>query len=137
MKGFFALIVAAVLSLEADFTQTKTVALMEEPQVAAGHMVYRAPDYLQWEYTAPQHIVWETDGNKTNVSPQVQRLLRMIMATIAGQEGQNETMQRESKRVFRSVNVVMDEQNNVAQRVELIEKNGDTTIIEFTNVVVK
>jgi hypothetical protein len=46
-------------------------------------------------------------------------------------------MQKESKRVFRSVKIIMDENNEVAQRVELIEKNGDTTIIEFNNVVKK
>ena len=41
------------------------------------------------------------------------------------------------KRLFRSVQITMDEKNEVAKRVELVEKNGDVTIIEFTNVVKK
>jgi len=98
-------------------------------------MTYRAPDYLRWEYLTPQAVVWETDGKNSNVHPQVQGLLRMIMASIAGTAQDNKQMQRESKRLFRSINVIMDETNEVAQRVEMVEKNGDQTIIEFNHVV--
>ena len=129
------LILAVIVSLEADFVQTKTVALMNEPQVSTGHMTYRAPDYMQWAYLTPQQMVWEVDGNNSNVNPQVQRLLRMIMAAIAGEGEVDAKAQKESRKLFQSVNVVMDESGRVAQRVELVEKNGDTTLIEFTNVV--
>lgn len=131
----FALILTVILSLEADFVQTKTVAMMSKPQVSTGHMTYRAPDYMLWAYLTPQATVWEIDGDKSNVNPQVQKLLRMIMASIAGKDTNDPVLQRESKRMFRSVEVIMDERNEVAGRVELTEKNGDTTIIEFTNVV--
>lgn len=130
-----ALIIAVILSLEADFTQTKTSALMSEPQVSTGHLVYRAPDYMQWAYTSPQQITWEINGTKSNVNPQIQKLLRMIMASIAGNSQEDEKMQRESKKLFKAVNITMDERNEVAKRVELIEKNGDVTLIEFKNVV--
>ena len=133
----FALILSVIVCLEADFVQTKTIAMMSEPQVSAGHMVYRAPDYMQWAYQSPQTMIWEIDGDKSNVNPQVQKLLRMIMSSIAGNNTDNPQIQRETKRMFRSVNVIMDEDNHVARRVELIEKNGDTTVIEFTNVVTK
>lgn len=135
MKGFLLIVLTAILSTKADFTQTKTVALLNEPQVSTGQMEYRSPDYLQWEYITPQAVVWKIDGNTCNVNPQIQRLLRMIMASIAGQGSQDEKMQREAKRLFRSIDVIMDDKNEVAKRVEIIEKNGDTTIIEFTNVV--
>ena len=59
-----ALIIAVILSLEADFTQTKTSALMSEPQVSTGHLAYRAPDYMQWSYASPQQIIWEINGSK-------------------------------------------------------------------------
>lgn len=130
-----ALIIAVILSLEADFTQTKTSALMSEPQVSTGHLVYRSPDYMQWAYTSPQTITWEINGTKSNVNPQIQKLLRMIMASIAGNSQEDEKMQRESQRLFKAVNITMDERNEVAKRVELIEKNGDVTLIEFKNVV--
>ena len=130
-----ALIIAVILSLEADFTQTKTSALMSEPQGSTGHLAYRAPDYMQWAYASPQQIIWEINGSKSNVNPQIQKLLRMIMASIAGNSQEDERMQRESKRLFKAVNITMDERQEVAKRVELIEKNGDVTLIEFKNVV--
>lgn len=132
-----AFIIAFIVSLEADFVQTKTVAMMSEPQVSKGHLVYRAPDYMQWAYTSPQKLVWEMDGKNSNVNPQIQKLLRMIMSSIAGNGQEDAQLQRESRKLFRSVNITMDGQNEVAQRVELVEKNGDTTIIEFSNVVKK
>lgn len=130
-------ILSVILNLTADFTQTKSVAMMREPQVSQGKMVYRAPDYLKWEYTSPNAVVWEMNGQESNVSPQIQNLLRMIMASISGAEESDDKLRRESKKLFRSVNVIMDEQRKVAQRVELIDKNGDTTIIEFSNVVTR
>ena len=130
-----AFIIAVIVSLEADFVQTKHVALMSEPQVSTGHMTYRAPDYLRWEYKTPQTVVWEMDGENSNVHPRVQGLLRMIMASIAGKAQDDKAMQRESKRLFRSIELTMDEANGVAQRVEMVEKNGDKTIIEFNHVV--
>ncbi|MBR2167925.1 MAG: outer membrane lipoprotein carrier protein LolA [Paludibacteraceae bacterium] len=131
------LILSVILNLTADFTQIKSVAMMREPQVSQGKMVYRAPDYLKWEYTSPNAVVWEMNGQESNVSPQIQNLLRMIMASISGAEESDDKLRRESKKLFRSVNVIMDEQRKVAQRVELIDKNGDTTIIEFSNVVTR
>lgn len=132
-----AFIIAIIVSLEADFVQTKKVALLNEPQVSTGHLVYRTPDYMQWSYFTPQTITWEIDGKKSNVNPQIQKLLRMIMASIAGNSQEDETMQRESKRLFKTVQITMDEKNEVAKRVEMIEKNGDVTIIEFDHVVKK
>ncbi len=132
-----AFIIAAIVSIQADFVQTKHSALFCEPQVSTGHMIYRSPDYLKWTYSTPEKVVWEMDGNRSNVNPQVQKLLRMIMASIAGQNAENTRIQRETKRLFRSVNVIMNEDIQVARRVEMVEKNGDTTIIEFKNVVTK
>ena len=132
-----ALILSVIVSIEADFVQTKTVAMMSEPQVSSGHMTYRAPDYMQWAYSSPQTVVWEIDGDKSNVNPQVQKLLRMIIASIAGDNMNDPQVQRETKRMFRTVNIIIDDDNHVARRVELTEKNGDSTIIEFSNVVTK
>ncbi len=133
----FALILSVILSLEADFVQTKNVAMLNEPQVSTGHLSYRAPDYIRWAYTSPQTLVWEVNGEQSNVNPQVQRLLRMIMSSISGESNDDAKMMREVKKMFRAMNITMDEQTGVAQRVEMVEKNGDTTIIEFTHVLTK
>lgn len=133
----FALILSVILSLEADFVQTKNVAMLNEPQVSTGHLSYRAPDYIRWAYTSPQTLVWEVNGEQSNVNPQVQRLLRMIMSSISGEANDDAKTMREVKKMFRTMNITMDEQTGVAQRVEMVEKNGDTTIIEFTHVLTK
>ena len=129
-----ALIIVVILSLEADFVQTKSSALMSEPQVATGHMSYRAPDYMLWAYETPEAMRWEINGSKSNVNPQVQKILRMIMRSIAGETTDDPALQKESKKLFRDIKITMDERNEVARRVEMTEKNGDMTIIEFTNV---
>ena len=109
---------------------------MSEPQVSQGHLIYRAPDYMQWAYTEPQQLVWEVDGQNSNVNPQIQKLLRMIMSSIAG-NNEDEKMKRESKRLFKDVQITMDDTGLVAKKVELTEKNGDITTIEFINVVTR
>lgn len=132
-----AFILAAIVSIQADFVQTKNSALFSEPHVSTGKMIYRAPEYLHWAYETPNNVVWEIDGDRSNVNPQVQKLLRMIMASIASEGKTDGKMERESKKLFQSVIVRMDEETHIAKQVELIEKNGDTTIIEFKNVVAK
>lgn len=132
-----AFILAAIVSIQADFVQTKNSALFSEPQVSTGKMIYRAPEYLHWAYETPNNVIWEIDGDRSNVNPQVQKLLRMIMASIASEGKTDGKMERESKKLFQSVIVRMDEETHIAKQVELIEKNGDITIIEFKNVVAK
>ena len=77
------IILGTILQLSADFYQTKQSQILVEEQVSTGHLIYRSPDYLRWEYNSPIQLVWELDGDNTNVSPQVKRLLKLIMQTIA------------------------------------------------------
>ncbi|MBP5642040.1 MAG: outer membrane lipoprotein carrier protein LolA [Paludibacteraceae bacterium] len=130
-----AFVLAVILSLNADFVQTKQIKLMREPQVSTGHLVYRAPDYMQWQYIKPNKVTWEMNGEQTNVNPQLQRMLKMIMASISGEAQNDAKLQREMKKMFREVNITMDDTGEVAKRVELVEQNGDITVIEFSNVI--
>lgn len=130
-----AFVLTVILSLNADFVQTKQIKLMREPQVSTGHLVYRAPDYMQWQYIKPNKVTWEMNGEQTNVNPQLQRMLKMIMASISGEAQNDAKLQREMKKMFREVNITMDDTGEVAKRVELVEQNGDITVIEFSNVI--
>lgn len=130
-----AFVLAVILSLNADFVQTKQIKLMREPQVSTGQIVYRAPDYMQWQYIKPNKVTWEMNGEQTNVNPQLQRMLKMIMASISGEAQNDAKLQREMKKMFRDVNITMDDTGEVAKRVELVEQNGDITVIEFSNVI--
>ena len=130
-----AFVLTVILSLNADFVQTKQIKLLREPQVSTGHLVYRAPDYMQWQYIKPNKVTWEMNGEQTNVNPQLQRMLKMIMASISGEAQNDAKLQREMKKMFREVNITMDDTEEVAKRVELVEQNGDITVIEFSNVI--
>lgn len=147
-----ALILAILLSLEADFVQTKQIAMMTEKQVSKGHLSYRSPNTIRWEYTKPQSIIWEMSGKQSNVNPQIQGLLHMIMSSVSGtnlqsssdfqvtQEGNVYTLiprKREYKHLFRKIVITLNSSTKVAQQVELFETNNSTTLIEFHNVVTR
>jgi hypothetical protein len=125
---------------------------MREPQVATGKMTYRSPDYLKWEYFTPNVIAWEIDGDKCSANPQIVRLLRMILSSVSGsalqtndefdvrQEGNIYTLvpkKREWKRMFKMLQITMNEQTSVAEKVEMTEANNDKTMIVFSNVKIK
>lgn len=143
------ILLSSLLHLEADFVQVKEMQLMEGKQVSSGHLSYRAPDYMRWEYQSPQTLVWEIDGEQTNTNPQVKRLLQMIMATIAGesltdntnfeveQEDNRYTLtpkKRELKQMFQQIILTLQPETQIAEQVVLVEKNGDRSAIQFSNV---
>lgn len=147
MKLLF--ILGAILQLVADFQQVKESQMMMEPQISTGTLTYRAPDYLRWEYKTPTQLVWELDANKSNVSPQIQRLLKMIMLTIAADNFENSTdfsvrveegiyhltpKNREIKQFFSLIQIEIDSTNGIAKQVTLIEKSGDISTITFYNI---
>ena len=147
-----ALILSLILSLEADFVQTKQVAMLSEPQVAKGHLAYRSPNYIRWEYLQPDKYVWMLDGKQSNVNPQIQRLLQMIMQSVSGanlqtsqdfdvqQSGNTYTLtprKREYKHMFRQIVITLDPSTQIAKQVHMYETNGNDTLIEFTNVITR
>jgi len=44
-------------SLEADFVQEKHMRILARPLIAKGHLTYRSPDSLRWEYRDPLQSV--------------------------------------------------------------------------------
>ena len=44
---------AQIRDMECDFVQTKNIRLLNRSMVSRGHMSYRQPDKLRWEYTTP------------------------------------------------------------------------------------
>ncbi len=93
------IVVCTILSLEADFKQVKETRLLQEPEVATGHLSYRSPDRLCWEYLTPTAYKWELGTassssasattstpptTSSTTSPQVQQLLQFIIRSISG-----------------------------------------------------
>lgn len=147
--NIFVILLSVILQLNADFRQTKQSQILVEDQVSVGHLTYRSPDYLRWEYTAPMQLVWELNGESTNVTPQVKRLLKLIMHTIACEELRSTAdfevliengvhhlipKNRELKQFFSAIQLEIDTTTKVATKVVLTEKNGDITTIVFDNI---
>lgn len=131
--------------LEADFTQVKTVRLLQDEQHSCGHLTYRAPDYLRWEYTSPVPMVWETGG----ANPQAERIVTLIMRSVNGdylddnddftvtRDGDTAILtprKRELRQLFRQIRIRLNAKTGIADEVQLTEKNGDLTLITFRNV---
>lgn len=43
-------------TLEADFRQEKTLALLAKPEVSTGHFTYSKPNNVLWRYAAPRRV---------------------------------------------------------------------------------
>lgn len=43
-------------TLEADFRQEKTLALLSKPEVSTGHFTYEKPNNVLWSYDAPKRV---------------------------------------------------------------------------------
>lgn len=143
------IIIGLILQLSADFCQTKQSQFLVEEQKSTGRLIYRSPNYLRWEYTSPMQLTWEIEGEKSNVSPQIKRLLKIIIQTIACENLESNTdfnvshegdmynlvpQNRELKQFFTLIQLEIDPNTKIAKRVVLNEKNGDITTINFYNV---
>jgi outer membrane lipoprotein-sorting protein len=51
-------------SMEADFTQLKTSAMLQEPLESVGVFTYQAPDRARWEYRSPEAITLVIRGDE-------------------------------------------------------------------------
>ena len=58
---------AQIRDMECDFVQTKKIKLLNRSMVSRGHMSYRQPDKLRWEYTTPYTYVFVVNGNKVQI----------------------------------------------------------------------
>lgn len=149
MHFLLILLVATFQSLEADFIQQKSSAMFTEPQLSKGHLSYRQPDYLRWEYTSPASLVWQIDGKQSNLSPQIRQMVRLIMCSIDGSYltenddfyvsvSDNEAVltpkRRQLSQLFSSITLQINPSTGIAKQVTIVERSGDTTHIAFSNV---
>jgi outer membrane lipoprotein carrier protein len=61
-------------SLEAEFRQEKTLALLAKPEVSTGHFVYQKPNSVLWTYDAPKRVTMLiADGVLTTYYPDLKK----------------------------------------------------------------
>ncbi|MBO5086752.1 MAG: outer membrane lipoprotein carrier protein LolA [Paludibacteraceae bacterium] len=143
-------ILFSIFSLTANFVQERAVSLMKEPQMSEGILTYKKPNYLKWEYTSPSNLIWEIDGEKGNVNKQVRGLVELIMKSVSGEIFEFNTdfnikqennvyilkpQKREYKQLMENITIILNPKTNIADEVIILEKNGDTTKIKFSNVI--
>lgn len=58
---------AKVVSIECDFVQSKESSLLAAPAVSSGHLTYRKPAYLEWDYVSPNPLTFIADGDEVCV----------------------------------------------------------------------
>ena len=88
---------AKVSAIECDFVQTKTSSLLAEDIVSSGHMSYRKPGYLSWDYRKPDPLTFLADGDRItltrggqetslggNQGRMIREMTRMIVGNIDG-----------------------------------------------------
>ena len=64
----------ATNTLEADFKQTKTLALLAKPQVSTGHFTYSKPNDVLWKYVSPRPVeMLISNGVLTTFYPDLNR----------------------------------------------------------------
>jgi outer membrane lipoprotein-sorting protein len=61
-------------SMEAEFRQEKTLALLAKPEVSTGHFVYQKPNNVLWTYDAPKKVTMLiADGVLTTYYPDLHK----------------------------------------------------------------
>lgn len=64
----------ATNTLEADFKQTKTLALLSRPEVSTGHFTYSKPNDVLWKYVSPRPVeMLISNGVLTTFYPDLNR----------------------------------------------------------------
>lgn len=138
-----------VKSLQADFTQTKTVKMLGEKMVAKGKMYYGATDKLHWQYTTPYTYTFVMNGQKvmlkkgtrkdvidTSRNKMFREIGRIMMSSVVvtGNGSQDLPLSRQMKTLYKRITVHFNAKTHTVERVVMYEKNGDTTEVELHNV---
>ena len=150
-------------SIESNFIQERVLSIMEEVQVSSGEFYYKKPDYMKWDQQEPskyyfilnQDKVIRFDGKNIKVvpanSPQVSHFKDFIIGAVSGSLFENKLYSTEITKNGEKVMVVLiPQQRNMSKRIErihlefdydrmflvnleLVEKDGDKTIIRFSD----
>ena len=150
----------AMKTLQCTFRQTKTLRILKNKMVAKGRMCYSQPSQLRWEYTSPYQYVFIVNGNKVlmknskrtdvidaNKNKVFKQITSIMMNSVTGKcltDHQNFKTQmstsgtswiarltpvkKELRQLFSQLLITFD-------RVEMIEKGGDNTVIELLDPI--
>lgn len=78
-------------SIQSDFTQTKQLSVLNNAIVSEGHLTFKSPNLVKWEYTKPYKNIAIFKDDKLLVN----------------NEGKKDEMDLSSNRMFRSLNTLI------------------------------
>ncbi|MDR0646514.1 MAG: outer membrane lipoprotein carrier protein LolA [Elusimicrobiota bacterium] len=153
-----------IKTIESDFTMYKHLSIAQRPLVSKGKFYFERPGFLKWVYTSPfpSGIIldgkkawsWRGEGSEKqirNISSQpfakimarqiyifVSLDLEQIGARYNMEELKNGIILRpkdnSAKQTMDMIKLHFSPEQDAVEKVEMIEKSGDKTVIDFTNV---
>jgi len=150
-------------SVQCSFKQEKKSALLNETAVSEGVMYFKKPSSLRWEYTSPtpstvvmydgKVTVSDANGGSQAKKGRMFRELATIIANVvSGKEFESEKnfktqyysnatsywikmtpATRRLKAFFNHIELTVDKARQVAVKMYMDEKEGDSTLITFSN----
>lgn len=94
-------------SIDCDFVQTKSSALLAEAAVSKGHMTFNQPDCLRWEYVSPMSFAFIMNGQDfsierngkvqtldANQNKAIKQMVGLVLSTMDGSALKDETLFR-------------------------------------------
>lgn len=146
-------------TLKVDFEQTKTSKSFTQPAVSKGTLSYKKFNQLCWAYSTPRaySIILNERGafiktaKGSTKNKMVGEMAGLILRTINGSGLTDNTdftvayykssdilvyltpKSKQFSEMYKSIEVYLNPQTYVATRVKMTEKNGDVTVIKFTN----
>lgn len=151
-------------TLQAEFYQKKTSKLFKNPQELNGVIYFKKPDSIRWEYTTPEKYIILVEKETFQIyypalkkikTGKFSRLRGRIFSILFAREPLEklknyfiiELRRKENedvlvltpqmfklKKYWRSWKMVIDKKSFLPSAVEIIEKDGDITYIEFKNL---
>lgn len=150
---------AGMNSLKVSFQQEKISGMFLEKVVSQGKMSYKKSSQLRWAYTQPTNYsiiinsrgAFFKTGNKSTQNKMISEMGTLLLRTISGQILVNnddftiayyknkdilallKPVSKRLKEMYSSIEVYLNPQTYIANKVVLKEKNGDITEIKFSN----
>lgn len=151
----------AVQTIQSGFVMEKHLSIAARPLVSKGKFYFERPGFLRWEYTSPFPSGIMLDGKKAfswsagkvkDVSSepfaavmarQIYMFVSMDLAKISAAYNTEEKdnvltltpKDASSAQAVAAIKLFINDARNALTKVEMHEKRGDKTIINFTGVV--
>lgn len=153
-------------TLKSNFFQKKTSKLFKTPQELSGIIYFKKPDFIRWEYTNPENYIIFIEKDKFRIyyptlkkvkEGKVVRLRGKIFSVLFAQEPLEklksyftiELRKRKMedililspqvyklKKYWKSWTLAINRSNFLPFSIEILEKDGDLTYIEFEDIKV-